>query len=110
MKSSEGRSGQKARRIGESGLRVERPVDTDIAVDIDTSSVPTSWALRPWAHRSKERRDVEMREIVEEGEAIYYIGELPIHNMETYNFTVTVKVEGQPELFEVKFRQQLYTE
>lgn len=57
-----------------------------------------------------QRRDVEMREIVEEGEAIYYIGELPIHNMETYNFTVSVQVEGEPEPFEVKFRQQLYTE
>ena len=57
-----------------------------------------------------QRREVEMREIVEEGEAIYYIGELPIHNMETYNFTVHVQVEGQPEPFEVKFRQQLFTE
>ncbi len=57
-----------------------------------------------------QRRDVEMREIVDPDNAIYYIGELPIHNMETYNFTVTVQVKGEPKPFELKFRQQFFTE
>lgn len=57
-----------------------------------------------------QRRDIEMREIKESEGAIYYIGELPIANMETYNFTVNVKVEGEPKPFELKFRQQFYTE
>ncbi len=57
-----------------------------------------------------QRRTVEMRAI-EEGEgAVYYIGELPIANMETYNFTVSVQVEGEPKPFELSFRQQFFTE
>lgn len=57
-----------------------------------------------------QRRTIEMREI-EEGEgAVYYIGELPIANMETYNFTVSVRLEGQPKPFELSFRQQFFTE
>lgn len=57
-----------------------------------------------------QRRTVEMREI-EEGEgAVYYIGELPIANMETYNFTVSVQVESEPKPFELSFRHQFYTE
>jgi len=57
-----------------------------------------------------QRRDIEMREILEGDDAIYYIGELPIHNMETYNFTVQVKLDQEPKPFELKFRQQFYTE
>ena len=86
----------------------------NIAV-MDSSQGPSGTAVRAAVTTSTinltgQRREVEMREIVEEGEAIYYIGELPIHNMETYNFTVHVQVDGQPEPFEVKFRQQLFTE
>ncbi len=57
-----------------------------------------------------QRRDVEMREIVESEEAIYYIGLLPIHNMETYKFNVKVKPEGEQKPFDLSFRQQFYTE
>lgn len=57
-----------------------------------------------------QRRDVEMRKIQEGDGAIYYIGELPIANMETYAFTVNVQVAGEPKPFELTFRQQFYTE
>ena len=57
-----------------------------------------------------QRRDVSMREISEPDGGIYYIGELPIHNMENYTFKVTVSVEGQAKPFELAFRQQFYTE
>jgi len=57
-----------------------------------------------------QRREVEMREIVDPDGAIYYIGELPVHNLETYNFTVNVKLKGEPKPFELKFRQQFFTE
>jgi len=57
-----------------------------------------------------QRRDVDMREISEPDGGIYYIGELPIHNMENYNFKVTVSVEGEAKPFEFAFRQQFYTE
>lgn len=57
-----------------------------------------------------QRRDIEIREINDQDEAVYYIGELPIHNMETYQFTIEVTVDGESDPLMVKFRQQFYTE
>lgn len=57
-----------------------------------------------------QTREVEMREIKEGADAIYYIGELSVRNMETFDFTVVVTPEGQSKPYEVKFRQQFYTE
>jgi len=57
-----------------------------------------------------QTRSIEMREIIEGGEAIYYIGEMTVRNMETFDFTLEVTPEGLSTPFEVKFRQQFYTE
>lgn len=57
-----------------------------------------------------QRREIEMREIKEPEGGLYYIGELPIHNLENYNFKITVSVEGEAKPFELEFRQQFYTE
>jgi hypothetical protein len=57
-----------------------------------------------------QTRKVEMREINEGDGAIYYIGELSVRNMETFDFTVLVTPEGQSKPYELKFRQQFYTE
>ena len=55
-------------------------------------------------------RNIAMREINDGGGAIYYIGELPVRNMETFSFTVTVLPEGRDRPVKVTFRQQFYTE
>jgi len=57
-----------------------------------------------------QTRNVDMREINEGDGAIYYIGELSVRNMETFDFTVLVTPEGNDQPFTVKFRQQFYTE
>jgi len=57
-----------------------------------------------------QTREVEMREVNEGTEAIYYIGEMSVSNMETFDFTLMVTPEGQSKPFKVKFRQQFYTE
>ncbi len=57
-----------------------------------------------------QTRKIEMREIDEGDDAIYYIGELSVRNMEAFDFTVMVTPEGQSRPFNVKFRQQFYTE
>jgi len=57
-----------------------------------------------------QRRDVDMREISDPEGGLYYIGEMPIHNMENYNFKINIKLEGEPKPFELEFRQQLYTQ
>ena len=57
-----------------------------------------------------QRRDIEISEIKNQGGAIYYIGQFPVHNMETYNFRIEVSMESEDEPLVVKFRQQFYTE
>lgn len=57
-----------------------------------------------------QRRDIEIREISDQDEAVYYIGEFPVHNMESYQFTIEVTVDGESDPLMVKFRQQFYTE
>lgn len=57
-----------------------------------------------------QRRDIEIREITEAEGAVYYIGVLPVHNMETYNFTIEINIPDEAEPVMVKFRQQFYTE
>lgn len=57
-----------------------------------------------------QRRDVELREIRDGDGAIYYVGELPVHNLETYQFKLQILPEGETEPLLVDFRQQFYTE
>ncbi len=57
-----------------------------------------------------QTRKVEMREVNEGDGAIYYIGELSVRNMETFDFTVLVTPEGNDRPYTVEFRQQFYTE
>lgn len=57
-----------------------------------------------------QRRDLQIREIKDAEGAIYYLGEFPVHNMETFNFVVEATPKGEEEPLTVKFRQQFYTE
>jgi hypothetical protein len=56
-----------------------------------------------------QTREVDMREITEADDAIYYIGELSVRNMETFDFKVNITPEGKQRPFVLKFRQQFYT-
>lgn len=57
-----------------------------------------------------QRRNIDMHEASDESGAVYYLGELPVYNMELFNFTVTVEIEGEKLPMVVKFRKQFYTE
>ena len=57
-----------------------------------------------------QTRTVNMREINDGDGAVYYIGELSVRNMETFDFTVLVTPEGENKPFNLRFRQQFYTE
>ena len=57
-----------------------------------------------------QRRNIDMRQAGDAGGAVYYLGELPVRNMELFNFTVTIEIEGEKLPMIVKFRQQFYTE
>lgn len=57
-----------------------------------------------------QRRDIEIREINDAEGAIYYLGELPVNNLETFNFVVEATPNGEDEPLTVKFLKQFYTE
>jgi len=67
-------------------------------------------ATAPGRNLTGQTRAIDIREIAEGGEAIYYIGEMTARNMETFDFTIEVTPEGMDAPFEVKFRQQFFTE
>ena len=55
-------------------------------------------------------RKIDMRQIDDGDDAIYYIGELSVRNLETFDFTVQVTPAGESKPFSVTFRQQFFTE
>ena len=54
-------------------------------------------------------KNVTMRQI-NEGDAIYYIGEVAIANRETLVFDISVTPEGSKVASEVRFKRQFYTD
>lgn len=56
-----------------------------------------------------QHKDVIMREL-REGDAIYYIGELPVANQEVITFRISVRPEGAEAAYDFTFRQQFYTD
>jgi hypothetical protein len=78
---------------------------------MDTPGTPVDASVTATAtNLTGQRREIGLREIRESGGAIYYIGEFPVHNLETYRFDVQVTVEDEPEPLAVRFTQQFYTE
>ncbi len=57
-----------------------------------------------------QTRDIEIRKVADSEGAIYYLGELPVHNLETYRFDIEIKIDGEKDPLVVKFKQQFYTE
>lgn len=56
-----------------------------------------------------QKSRISMRELKDQG-AIYYIGELPVHDQQTVNFVIDVTPEGSTETFSTKLSQQFFTE
>ena len=46
---------------------------------------------------------------IEEGDAIYYIGEFPVSDKEVLNFRVDIQPEGSSQTYDLRFRQQFFT-
>ena len=53
-------------------------------------------------------KNVTMR-MIQEQEAIYYIGETPVANQETLIFDISVRPDGVEEASEMRFKRQFYT-
>ena len=54
-------------------------------------------------------KNVDVRQI-DEGDAIYYIGELSVANRETLIFDITVTPDGASAPSEVRFKREFYTD
>ena len=57
-----------------------------------------------------QMRELQIREIKDSENAIYYVAEFPVHNLESYRFEINVAIEGEAEPLIVRFAQQFYTE
>lgn len=78
---------------------LEDGTDKAVTADVTVKTVNLTGQLK----------NVTMRKI-EEGEAIYYIGETPVANQETLIFDITVRPEGVAEASDVRFKRQFYTD
>ena len=54
-------------------------------------------------------KNVTMRQI-DEGDAIYYIGEVAIANRETLVFDISVTPDGSDQVSDVRFKRQFFTD
>ena len=54
-------------------------------------------------------KNLELRQIVD-GDAVYYIGEVPVANRETLIFDISATPINESSRFDARFKQQFYTE
>ena len=74
----------------------------------DSRSVPAEVGLNT-VNLTGQLKNVTMRRI-DEGDAIYYIGETPVANRETLIFDITVTPEGAARPAEVRFKREFFTD
>ncbi len=58
-------------------------------------------------HQSK---DIKLIKIVEQDEAVYYLGTFALNNEENVNFSIEAKPTGSSTLFQVKFTREFFTD
>jgi len=94
------------RRSGSRGLlnitvlkKVMNTPGTPITAKVSTNAV----------NLTGQGRHIDMREIDEKG-AIYYLGEFNVSNAETFDFTVSVTIDGLNKPLTVQFRQQFFVD
>ena len=58
---------------------------------------------------SKQLKTIFMRP-VHDGDVVYYIGEFPVSNEETLDFTVKITPANTNKTYELNFREKFYTE
>jgi len=72
--------------------------NTAVAADVTVKTVNLTGQLK----------NVTMR-MIQEQEAIYYIGETPVANQEVLIFDISIRPDGVEETSDVRFKRQFYT-
>jgi hypothetical protein len=76
--------------------------------EADNKPVPAEVTVQI-ANLTGQLKNITMRRI-DEQEAIYYIGELPVANRETLIFDISVKPEGVNNPSKIRFQREFYTD
>ena len=74
----------------------------------DNTAVPADVSVKT-VNLTGQLKNVTMRR-VDEQNAIYYIGEVPVANRETLIFDISVTPEGVEIVSEVRFKRQFFTD
>ncbi len=74
-----------------------------------TTTAATGNVVANTRNLTGQLKNVTLRKVTE-GDAIYYIGDLPVANREVLIFDIDVTPDGQDETFGVKFQQQFFTD
>ena len=75
----------------------------------DTNAPVSATVTVKTSNLTGQLKNVIMRKI-EEQEAIYYIGEIPVANRETLIFDISVTPEGETEASKLRFQRQFYSD
>jgi hypothetical protein len=75
----------------------------------ETNAAVTANVTVKTVNLTGQLKNVTMRKI-EEGEAIYYIGETPVANQETLIFDISVQPDGVEATSNMRFKRQFYTD
>ena len=78
---------------------LEADTDKPVTADVTVKTVNLTGQLK----------NVTMR-MIQEQEAIYYIGETPVANQETLIFDISVRPDGVEEASNMRFKRQFYTD
>jgi hypothetical protein len=82
----------------------------NVSVLEEATSKPVAAAVTVKAvNLTGQLKSVTMREINEQ-DAIYYIGEVPVANRETLIFDISVMPDGSDESSDVRFKRQFFTD
>jgi|SRR5690554_3292983 len=58
----------------------------------------------------QQSKDIELIKIVEQDEAVYYLGTFALNNQENVNFTINAKPNNSETVFQVKFTREFFTD
>ena len=83
-------------------------LNVSVIREADQKSVPATVTVNT-VNLTGQVKNITMRK-VDEGEAIYYIGEVPVANRETLIFDISVTPEGVKTASELRFKREFYTD
>ena len=83
-------------------------LNVSVLQESDMSAVTADVSVKT-VNLTGQLKSVTMRQI-DEGNAIYYIGEVAIANRETLVFDISVRPEGSSQSSEVRFKREFFTD